>query len=386
MAHSAKLYYNSQRIKSNNTATVYIQIIINREKDYLNMKFSYQVDKIDSNMSILTPRQKNDIECNDFNLMLGKEFGKINEIFRMARLAGRALTLKEFQKEYKHFESREDFIAFWATELVERKQNGIIRESTHDTQRSSLVALKKFREKVIFADIDKKFLDTYKAFMANKLNYDSDSIWTKLKDFRTYLNLAIKAGHIVNYPFIGFTMPKQEGRIEFLNEEELQKLKDYFYSGHLTAGINKEKALRGFLFMCYTGLRIGDLQVMNHSNIRNGILTFKPQKNRKELQKTVEIPLNAQALKLIITKNDKLFILPTEQVIRNELAELGKKIGLPQNCSPHLARHTFATRFLRKGGRLEVLQKLLGHEDIKTTMVYVHVDNEQKLKEINYLD
>jgi integrase len=40
-----------------------------------------------------------------------------------------------------------------------------------------------------------------------------------------------------------------------------------------------------------------------------------------------------------------------------------------------LTRHTFATRYLRRGGRLETLRKVLGHESINTTEgEYVHLD------------
>ena len=40
---------------------------------------------------------------------------------------------------------------------------------------------------------------------------------------------------------------------------------------------------------------------------------------------------------------------------------------------PHALRHTFATQFLDAGGAMTDLQMLMGHEDIKTTMVYVSV-------------
>jgi len=72
--------------------------------------------------------------------------------------------------------------------------------------------------------------------------------------------------------------------------------------------------------------------------------------------------------------------------MRAELAEVAQKLGLSQSCSPHQARHTFATRFLAKGGRIEVLQQLLGHQDINTTMKYIHIDKDRKTKEINLLD
>ena len=38
-----------------------------------------------------------------------------------------------------------------------------------------------------------------------------------------------------------------------------------------------------------------------------------------------------------------------------------------------MGRHTFATMFLEKGGDVQVLQKLLGHSEITTTMIYVHI-------------
>ena len=46
-------------------------------------------------------------------------------------------------------------------------------------------------------------------------------------------------------------------------------------------------------------------------------------------------------------------------------------------CSAHTLRHTFATNFIRNGGDVFSLQKILGHSDIQTCMIYVHMGGKQ---------
>jgi len=63
-----------------------------------------------------------------------------------------------------------------------------------------------------------------------------------------------------------------------------------------------------------------------------------------------------------------------------------KKLGLPPNCSFHSLRHSFATHLLENGTDITYIQKLLGHNDIKTTLIYTKVSNRDSSKIESPLD
>ena len=68
------------------------------------------------------------------------------------------------------------------------------------------------------------------------------------------------------------------------------------------------------------------------------------------------------------------------------LAAAKKKAGVLKPGSVHALRHSFATHLLDKGTDVTIIMKLLGHNDIKTTLRYLHVTNRDILQIVSPLD
>ncbi|MBM3417045.1 MAG: recombinase XerC [Bacteroidetes bacterium] len=68
------------------------------------------------------------------------------------------------------------------------------------------------------------------------------------------------------------------------------------------------------------------------------------------------------------------------------LAAAKEKAGILKPGSMHALRHSFATHLLDKGTDVTIIMKLLGHNDIRTTMRYLHVTNRDILQILSPLD
>lgn len=126
------------------------------------------------------------------------------------------------------------------------------------------------------------------------------------------------------------------------------------------------------------GLQVEDVEV----NARSGWVLVRRGKGVKERR----VPLSAEArralreyLEVRPRRPGPLFLSRTFQPltprdVERLVGEAARRAGIEKRVTPHVLRHTFATRFLRSGGDLATLQAILGHASLATTARYLHPD------------
>jgi len=313
----------------------------------------------------------------NFNLLLENVERKITGIKTTYLLNEQHLTLELFKEEFLNTLSRTDFVAFMKTILDDRKAS--MKEGTWKNQMKVYRKLLKFRGIVRFSEINLTFLDKFKNQMV-KDGLATTSINSIMKVVKKFLNIAVKRG--VKLPIdtkLIVCGPTNGNRVD-LDGSEVDSLAEYFTSRFIKPAHRQPLGL--FLMACFNGFRISDAQQITNFNISKGKIIFTSVKTEKR-----------QIVKINLTTDNIMRHCPevlterfSDKHVNAKLKEIAEIVGIRKKVTFHVARHTFATNYLRLGGKVEVLQQILGHSDIKETMVYVHIVQEEQDRGMKILD
>jgi integrase len=332
----------------------------------------------------------NSDQVKDDNLIIQACHGRLNDIFVRYRLMHRlkSLTKDILEKEYTNPSGSEDFYLF--IEQIISKKKGLNSDHTIQTYYTLLGKLK-----MTFSDITCDMVNDFQKFIKEKkkinpedVSNNPNTVSKTLRLLKVFINEAIKRDLIGQSPFETIKIKHIEADREFLSTQELEKLLKIYKETILPD--HYRNALRVFLFGCFTGLRISDVREVRVEDIQKDILVFQPIKTQTT-QKILRIPLTEPAKMLIWDAAPnrlygRIFQMESDQSINRKLKKIVDGINMNKHISFHCARHTFATIFLREGGKVQILQKLLGHYSISETMKYVHIlpdDTVEQIKVFN---
>jgi len=377
-----KVYQDPKKIKKNGEASIFVTVNLNYKKLFFFTGVSCVPGRFDLETNRIKGASK---QVKDDNLIIDRCVATLNDIFVRYRLQNVDITPELLKREWKNPTRRINFYAFFDEVIKERKND--IEDSTIKQHKSSIEKLKEFKPELSFTEIDHDLIENYRRWLKTTKGNDINTIYTALKNFKTYVNIAKRKGVISESPFDSYQIRRATPERLFLLERELESLWLRYNKKWHTEG--NQRVLRHFLFMCFTGLRISDLKSITTDNIIGDKLIFFPQKTRNIKRKPCKIPLNSYAKQLIADEGAKsglLFNCLSEGKMNEMIKKLVQADKIYKELTLHCARHTFATIWLNKTKDVVALQQLLGHSDIKQTMIYVHITDTMVATEMQKFD
>ncbi len=228
-----------------------------------------------------------------------------------------------------------------------------------------------------FDNLDENSCEAYLKLLYSK-GLKGSSIERKICSLKALLKYLYLRSYITKTNWSGLKSIKREKKLPNpLRPSEIEKI--------FSLANPKETLILETLFA--TGIRVSELVGLKVKDVdlKEGFLKIKGKGN---IERIVPMTLSLMGmlekhiLERKVQRDDFVFYDTHPQVhltrqavflMIRKLAELG---SLTRKLGPHMFRHTFATRLLRGGADLRVVQEILGHKNITTTQIYTQVEDD----------
>ena len=210
------------------------------------------------------------------------------------------------------------------------------------------------------------------------------TIRNRLGALKLFLDWCVDQGFVTDNPVVGIPLPKLSINVpEHLSKEQTHDLLEWTRNFRYSYKFERLRAIAVIYTLVFTGIRAQELLNLNLEDVRfeDRSLFIRCGKGKKDRL----IPLDSQVITVLqqyLKDRDRLgrqhprFFLQvrgdrpmTYKALQMLCEKLRAKSGI--YFYPHMLRHTFATLMLEGGADLVSIKTMMGHSDIKTTMIYV---------------
>ncbi|TXD56916.1 site-specific integrase [Polaribacter sp. IC066] len=389
---SIKLILRKNKIDKAGEAPLYLRIIKDRKTKFISLSLKLNPNEWDEDRQKVKKNHSNSTRLNAYiSQKVADAKGEIADLERRNQSIS-ARKLKEAIKgkpltnffEYSHnlCEKRKDTFAY----------------STYKNYKTYLKKFEKYigHRDIMFEDITVTTLKDFAHHSSSVLGNNNTTINYSFQIMKLMFREAQKEDLIPLdlFPFSKFTVKKGKSTRQYLSEEQLEAFINLEVSSKYKAHIIKDM----FIFSVFAGgLRFGDMIELKWKNYdkKNSKITKVIRKTGRQHsvrigQKAIEIlekyeqkdqgkediifPF-ANLDEAFFTDKEYRNLVTSRAIALNNmyLKKMGVKLELPFNLSFHLSRHTFATRALNNGMRIEHVSKLMDHSDIGITQVYAKI-------------
>ncbi len=243
-----------------------------------------------------------------------------------------------------------------------------LSEQTHRGDKNAFSALLDVLGDIPIKLVGNKEIKQFKQVCSGRMR--PVSVNTYLRHIKAGLSWAKKEEYLSKVPAIQM-MKTAQTPPRAISSEDVKKILS-------CAKKNNPEMYRIINFALFTGCRRAEIVRARYEHIKNGTIKIYGKGQKERI-----IPLLPQALN--VTQDlGKIFSYHHASTLSNYFRKIVRECGASARF--HDLRHTAATTMLAAGVRLEMVQKILGHADIRTTQIYADVLAETLKSEIKVMD
>jgi len=236
----------------------------------------------------------------------------------------------------------------------------------------------RYGEDIRIDKINGGLIQRYETYLKDN-NVCLNSISCYMRALRAIYNQAVQKGLAVSKsPFIGVYTGIEKTAKRAVNEDVIVKLHELDLSEQPTLQLARDL----FMFSFYTrGMSFVDMANLKQNNLKNGYLIYARSKTKQTLTIKVEKSID-DIIKRYQHMTIEDYVLPIYNAqnldynshLRNynkRLKRISEMLNLKLPLSSYVSRHSWATIALRKGISVQVISEGMGHENEKTTRIYL---------------
>lgn len=352
---------------------VQIEVCSERKRKWIGTGVKVYADQWDDKRKVTARPDSLDLNMK-LDLMMSNILEYVNSLIRRKV----PFDFESFDVFLKNSSESDSFIDFIVRRTDERKDRA---EGTIKHYRTLVKALEDFGRINYFHDLTRSNITMFDDYLRSKDIKDT-TVYGYHKNMKAYINEAIRFGIISENPYVGLKINRgKSDKRKYLTYEEMRRMERCCITD---PSVNRVRDL--FLFQCYTGLAYSDLYKFDFaSDVERRGNKFIIADRRVKTNEDYFIVLLSPAMD-ILKKYD--FDLPviSNQKYNDYLKVAASFAKIDKNLTTHCARHTFAVFALNNGVPMEVVSKMLGHTNIKTTQIYAKVLNTEVEKGFDVLE
>lgn len=357
-------------------ASVFLEITYQNKRKLISTNIKLFSDQWNKNGKV-----KNHPDEAILNQELIEKVSAVYEFTRDLKGSGRGfsfeLLMEHLNKTDVQPESRTSFLDYMEKKIKERK----IKESSKAPHYVILRALRDFGKIKMFADITSRNIKKWDEYAKKRCELQS-SVYNYHKVLKIYVRAAKCDNLIEQNPYDAIRLNRgQPGDRAYLTMEEIER-----WANTKIDNSCLERVRDVFLFCCYTGLAYADVSRFDFSKAEYIDGMYRVKGKRQKTGEVYHISIMDKAMNIL---RKYKFTLPVMTNIKyNEyLKDVAALCGISKRITSHVARHTFATTIaMANKVRIEVISKMLGHTNIKTTQIYAKIYSSEVDNEFNRLN